>query len=78
MDEGVKSKLAAADFDKALTAGCASQEAALKTAIIAQQLSMKAPRQDAEKAAAEWLTDLKSNAHENYVATIGEPAKPAT
>jgi len=78
MNSNLKSKAAVVDFDKALATSCASQEAALKSAIIAQQLSMKASRKDAEEVASEWITDLRSNARENYLNASGEESAPST
>lgn len=68
-------KAAVADFDKAIATSCAPQEAAFKAAVVGQQISMKASRKDAEQAAADWVSDLRTNATEIYKDTVGERPK---
>jgi hypothetical protein len=76
LDSNLKKKASVADFDSAITNSCARQEAAFRAAVIAQQMSMKASRKDAEQAAADWVSDFRANAAENYedMAAAGAPA----
>lgn len=63
-----------ATFDTAFTSACTAEEASFKSAIVAQQKSMKASAKDAEQAATDWITDLKSNAKETYRDMVGQPS----
>ena len=77
VDSNLKKKAAVADFDSAVTTSCARQEAAFRAAVIAKQMSMKASRQDAEQAAADWVADFRANAAQNYEDMVAATA-PAT
>jgi hypothetical protein len=72
LTSNAEKKVEQSALETALATACAAEEASFRNAIIAQQLSMKAPRKDAEQAATDWVTDLKANAKETYRDMTGQ------
>ena len=70
-DSELEQKAEASKFEAAIGTSCATQEAALKSAIIAHYVGMKTPRAEAEQSATDWVWDLKESAKDRYRSTIG-------
>ncbi len=73
ISSSAEKKVELSAFDSGISSACSREEAAFRTAIVANQVSMKSSRKDAEQVAAEWLTDLKNNAKETYKDMVAQP-----
>ncbi len=78
VDSNLQEKVEPTKFEAAMAAACASQETALKSAIVAHYLGMKTPRKEAEQSAADWVTDLQEGAKERYRGAFTTAATPST
>ena len=76
-DAEIEKKAEATQFDAAMSASCATQEAALKTAIIAHFVGQKIPRSEAEQSAKDWVVDVQEGAKERYRATLASGTTPS-
>ena len=74
----IANKAEATKFDAAMTANCAAQETALKSAIVAHYVGMKTPRKEAEQSAVDWVTDLQEGAKERYRSTLAAHTPPSS
>ena len=78
VDEELKAKSEQTKFEAAMATACATQEVALKSAIVAHYVGMKTPRKEAEQSAVDWVTDLKEGAKDRFKSTLAAAQTPAT
>jgi hypothetical protein len=76
MNSSLDQKLDAASFETALSSHCTSEKEGFRSAIIKQQLAMKASRKDAEQAATDWVDDQQLNAKEMYQEYLDTGTRP--
>lgn len=74
----IAQKSDATKFDAAMGTNCATQETALKSAIVAHYVGMKTPRKEAEQSAVDWVTDLQEGAKERYRSTLAAHTPPSS